>query len=256
MGPKVFLEYSSKELIELAKKDTPKRYERRLELGPTKVSSVSLDYKTGNAVILLTTHNHEQHVEIENFIDLVAAEIIEKHADGIRREDLMRIVNVAIRLLLEEGDILVDCDCEDYQYRFNWIAKQYGFALLDRIRGYDYAPDQSNPRYAGGICKHITKVLTRESQWAEMAQRRLINEILKYKEFNNIPILPDNSVPEEEIIEEPIVEEPEIAEEIPEEQEDLDVNLDDLDEVPPEEEEETEDKNVNIDEDKPSIGNI
>ena len=192
MGPKAFLEVSSKELLALARKDTPARYKRRLELGPTKVTKAELNYENGNAVITLITHNHEQTVEIENFVDLVAEEIMEKHADGIRREPLMRIVNVAVRLLLEEGDILVDCDCEDYKYRFNWLAKQYGFALLDRIRGYDYAPDKSNPRYAGGVCKHVIKVLSRESQWAEMAARRLINEILKLKEFKEIPILTGN----------------------------------------------------------------
>lgn len=197
MRRKIVLEYDSKELLALVKRDTPERYKRRLDLGSTKVLSAKLDYKSGNAVIRLMTHNHEQSVQIEDFIGLVSEEIIEKHSKGIRREDLMRIVNVAVRLLLEEGDILVDCDCEDYKYRFNWLAKQYGFALLDRIRGYNYAPDISNPKKLGGICKHITKVLARESQWAEQVSRRLINEILRYKEFAGVKIISGTAWPEE-----------------------------------------------------------
>ena len=198
MKHNIVLEYSSKELLALSKRDTPERFKRRLDLGATKVMSATLDYKTGNAVITLLTHRHEQRVQIEDFIDLVSEEIIEKHSKGIRREDLMRIINVAVRLLLEEGDVLVDCDCEDYKFRFNWLAKQYGFALIDRIRGFNYAPNKANPKKLGGICKHITKVLSRESQWAEAVSRKLINEILKYKEFAGVPIVSGTNWPEQE----------------------------------------------------------
>lgn len=192
------LEYSSKELLELSRKDTPERYKRRLELGATRVISAEIDYETGNAVIKLITHDHDQEIQVEDFVDLVAAEILDKYKDGVPRTALMRIVKVAIRLLLEHGDILVDCDCEDYKYRFNWLAKQYGFALRDRIQGFDYNPDISNPRQVGGICKHITKTLARESQWADQASRKLINEILAYDEFLNIVIQKDTEPMEED----------------------------------------------------------
>lgn len=193
------LEYSSKELLALSRKETPDRYARRLELGPTKVIDARLDYKTGNAIIELITHDHEQTLQIEDFIDLVAAEILSKYKNGVKRTDLMRIVKVAVRLLLEEGDVLVDCDCEDYKYRFNWLAKQYGFALIDRVVGFNYKPDISNPRQIGGICKHITKVLARSSQWADQASRKLINEILQYETFLDL-VIEDVADPEDEVV--------------------------------------------------------
>lgn len=188
---KIITEYSSKELLELSRKDTPERFQRRLLLGRTRVTSATLDYETGNAIIELNTHDHDQTIEIEDFIGLVAEEILTKYKDGIPRTQLMRIVNVAIRLLLEDSDILVDCDCDDYKFRFNWLAKQYGFALRDRIQGYDYEPKKTNSRLAGGICKHLTKCLSRESQWAEMASRKLINQLLEYDTFLDIIIEPD-----------------------------------------------------------------
>jgi hypothetical protein len=197
MNFKKVLEYSSKELLELSKYDTPERYQRRLLLGPTRVVNAYIDYNSGNAVVSLTTHQHEQSLEVEDFVGLVADEILSKYKDGIPRNQLVRIVKVAMKLLLEEGDILVDCDCEDYKYRFNWLAKQYGFALTDRIIGYDYKPENSNPRLNGGICKHITKCLSRESQWADSASRKLINDLLKYDKFLNMIIMDEDDEDDE-----------------------------------------------------------
>lgn len=224
MGPKAFLEYSSKELLALAKKETPKRYQRRLEIGPTRVIGAEIDFdKTGNAIIYLETNKHTHLVEIENFVDLVADEIIEKHGNQVTREELMKIVNIAVRLLLESGDILIDCDCEDYKYRFNWLAKQYGYAKKDRIIGYDYAPDIANPGKIGAFCKHTIKGITRQSEWGPRASRILINIILKNKELRDIEVVdirqpepePELELEEEILVEEPVeVEELDVEEEL------------------------------------------
>lgn len=190
MGPKIFLEYNAKELIALARKETPKRYGRRLEIGPTRFVGADIDFEvTGNAIIYLETHKHMHIVELEDFVDLVAEEIIEKHGNKVLRPDLMKIINVAVRLLLESGDILIDCDCEDYKYRFNWLAKQYGYAKQDRILGYDYAPDIANPGKIGAICKHTIKGLTRQSEWGPRASRTLINIILQNKAIGEVEIV-------------------------------------------------------------------
>lgn len=185
------LEYSSRELLDLSRHDTPERYKRRLEIGPTKVIDSSIDYDTGNAIIRLITHDHEQELQVQDFVGLVAEEILTKYKDGIPRTQLVRVVKVAMRLLLEHGDILVDCACPDYKYRFNWLAKNYGFALRDRIVGYDYPPDKANPRKIGGICKHITKCLSRQTQWSDQASRKLINQLLEHDKFMATVILPD-----------------------------------------------------------------
>lgn len=191
------LEYSSKELVDLSKSDTPNRYNRRGSIGRSMVVSADIDYSTGNAIIKFNTHDHIQTIEMEDFVGLVSDEILNKYKDGVPRQDIVRIVKVAVRLLLEEGDILVDCDCDDYKYRFNWIAKQYGYALTDRIKGHNYAPRQTNPNLKGGLCKHLIRVLSRMSDWTDTASRLLINDLLSYDKF--LDLLIKNSDDDQEV---------------------------------------------------------
>jgi hypothetical protein len=76
------LEYSSKELVDLSKSDTPNRYNRRGSIGRSQVVSADIDYSTGNAIIKLNTHDHIQTIEMEDFVGLVSDEILSKYKDG------------------------------------------------------------------------------------------------------------------------------------------------------------------------------
>lgn len=177
------LEYSAKELIDLAKVDTPSRYKRRQSLGTPKVKSAHVNYNTGSAVITLETHDHVQQLILEDFVQLVADEVLSHLDNRTPRSEIVKLVKIAVKLIITDGDILVDCDCDDYKYRFNWIAKQYGYAARDRIQGHNYSPDRTNPKLRGGLCKHLIRVLSRPTYWNDTAGRLLINDLLKNKEF-------------------------------------------------------------------------
>lgn len=193
---KSVLEYSAKELVQLAKVDTPNRYQRRMDMGTPKVVDAKVNYETGAAYITLRTHDHDQLVVLEDFVQLVADEIIDNLDDKVQRNDIIRLTKLAVRVIIESGDILVDCDCDDYRYRFNWLAKQYGYAAKDRIKGYNYKPDKTNPKLRGGLCKHLITVLNRISYWSDAASRKLVNDLSHNREF--ISMIDDKALDKKE----------------------------------------------------------
>ena len=177
------LEFTAPELVQYSKSDTPTRYARRLKIARPKVTTARLIYSTGDALIELLVNDREVSILVEDFVGLVADELLDNYKDGIKRSELVRLSIQAIRLLLEHGDILIDCSCPDYKYRFNWIAKQYGYALRNRIQGHNYSPDLANPQLKGGLCKHLFKALSRMSDWTDAASRRIINDLLAFDGF-------------------------------------------------------------------------
>lgn len=180
---KSILEYSAKELVDLAKSDTPKRYRRRQSLGIPKVKDAYINYNNGSAVIVLDTHDHVQKIILEDFVQLVADEVISKIDNRTSRRDIVKLVKLAVNIIVNSGDVLVDCDCDDYKYRFNWIAKQYGYAATDRVIGHNYAPKITNPKLKGAMCKHLIRVLSRTSYWSDTACRKLINNLIVNQKF-------------------------------------------------------------------------
>lgn len=193
---KSVLEYSAKELVQLAKVDTPNRYQRRMDMGTPKVIDAKVNYETGAAYITLMTHDHEQLIILEDFVQLVADEIIDNLDDKVQRNDIIRLTKLAVRVIIESGDILVDCDCDDYRYRFNWLAKQYGYAAKDRIKGYNYKPDKTNPKLRGALCKHLITALNRITYWSDSASRKLVNDLSHNREF--IKMIDDKALDKKE----------------------------------------------------------
>lgn len=55
-----------------------------------------------------------------------------------------------------QGDIKVNCTCDDFKYRFRYVADQYGASTRKESR----PPKITNPELDGAICKHITYLLT------------------------------------------------------------------------------------------------
>lgn len=177
------LEYSARELVNLAKSDTPNRYLRRQSLGTPKVKSAYVNYNNGSAIITLDTHDHVQQVILEDFVQLVADEVLNHIDSSTTRNDIVKLVKLAVKVIIQDGDVLVDCDCDDYKYRFNWIAKQYGYAAKDRVQGHNYAPKITNPKLKGAMCKHLIRVLSRITYWNDTASRLLINDLVNNREF-------------------------------------------------------------------------
>jgi hypothetical protein len=59
---------------------------------------------------------------------------------------------------LEKIACLVDCDCEDYRYRWAWTNKQRGSSVVGSKslnQATNRAPKITNPRGKSGLCKHL-----------------------------------------------------------------------------------------------------
>ena len=57
--------------------------------------------------------------------------------------------------LLYNGDIKIYCDDPSFKYYFQYVAWKKGFG----IKGERRKPKIRNPRYSGGVCKHLYTVL-------------------------------------------------------------------------------------------------
>jgi hypothetical protein len=61
------------------------------------------------------------------------------------------------------GDVecIVDCDCEDFRYRWAWVDKQHGSSEVgpsSMNQAFNQAPCITNPSGSPGLCKHILAV--------------------------------------------------------------------------------------------------
>lgn len=83
---------------------------------------------------------------------------------------------------LETVDIKVHCECNDFKYRFQWMAFN-GLYDIDEygLHEIDPSPDERNPRKEGSVCKHLLQVFTDIKQFED----QINSDIELHKKKNN-----------------------------------------------------------------------
>lgn len=59
----------------------------------------------------------------------------------------------SIKFLSKSLNVKVSCSCPDYMFRWEWANAQQGAS--DIIYGNGEPPDDTNPQYNPGMCKHL-----------------------------------------------------------------------------------------------------
>lgn len=130
------------------------RYDRRLTIksyeSTFKLFDVNEFRKSGNLVLDIMVGKYSCIIQVNDFKQRLKARGKVTHL--IVRSELSRA--------LDKSDILVDCSCPDFKYRYSHTAS---------VNGYKYGrkeiipSNKTNPFKEGSVCKHLASLLSNKS---------------------------------------------------------------------------------------------
>jgi len=110
---------------------------------------------------------------------------------GLRHHGYIKFLKPRSPRPLENVDCIVDCDCQDYRYRWAWSNKQRGASKVgpQSMNGAENrAPRVTNPNNIPGLCKHIL-ALKVEIWGTGPDDGKLLSKLVKYanNKWANMP---------------------------------------------------------------------
>lgn len=156
-------EYTRSQLLKRSKTPKFNRFNRRMTIGSKEISidKVVIGRVTSsspNLDIYFKVRNYTCSVRLMNFIPRIR----QINRQSKYRNDLRKVINIALMNTLNKNDILINCSCPDFYYRFSYSATvhQYGFNTNQ------YIPAKvRNPKNEGSGCKHLIRILNAPSLW-------------------------------------------------------------------------------------------
>lgn len=167
------LEIDRKNLVGKTKAQSPDRYNKRLSYHPTSYRGVDMNE-------LLTRDVLVAHVPVGDYVCTVAyAGVLTQLAEVVSKQPrpnvTLQSVIRAITQSIDKTDILVDCTCPDFVYRYAYWATKYG---------YKYGKPETRPAKItnpddkiGSMCKHLTALLANKRWLVKLAS--VVNEFIK-----------------------------------------------------------------------------
>lgn len=76
-------------------------------------------------------------------------EYLIKYSD-LKKEDI-------IKKAITDGNSRIHCTCEDFQFRFSFLATKFDYDIVKELR----PPNKTNPQQLGSLCKHGSTVVNR-----------------------------------------------------------------------------------------------
>lgn len=159
----VLNEYTRSQLLKKSKDKGFNRFDRRMnvdqkEVKIDKVVIGEITNKSPSLDLYFKVRDYTCSIRLINFMERVRQlNIQSKH-----RNDLRKMINIALMNTLNKNDVLINCSCPDFYYRFSYTAtvKGYGFNTNQTIP----SPIR-NPKLKGSGCKHLTRILNAPSLW-------------------------------------------------------------------------------------------
>lgn len=150
--PHPLVEDTRVQVIKKTKAPTPyNRYKNRLPIksyeSTFKLFDVNEFRKTGSLVIDIAIGKYSCIIQINNFLSRL------KRLDKVT----YRAVRMELTRALDREDILVDCSCPDFKYRYAYTATIGGFKYGRKEKR---PSDKTNPNLEGSVCKHLAFVLS------------------------------------------------------------------------------------------------
>lgn len=149
-------EISRKNLVGKTKAQSPARYNKRLKYRASNSSVVDVESLITKDILIA-------NVLVGDYICTVAYNgIIKQLLEIINRQPkpnvTLQSVIKAISQAVDKTDILVDCECADFKYRYAYWATKYGYKYgTPETR----PPKITNPKdNIGSMCKHLTLLLS------------------------------------------------------------------------------------------------
>lgn len=166
------LEVSRKNMVGKTKVQSPARYNRRLHYH---ASGYDIDFEK-----LLESDFIVANVNVGDYVCTVAYKgVLSKLADLVERSpNHYANIQMTIKALdqsIDEADILVNCTCADFKYRFAYWATQYDYKYGEPE---NRPSDITNPNdKLGAICKHLTAILANKRWLRKLAS--ILNNFIR-----------------------------------------------------------------------------
>lgn len=168
-----YIEVSRKNLVGKTKAQSPARYKRRLGYKPMNFKGVDVDKLFESDILVLS-------VPVGDYICTIAYKGVLQNLKSVIEDQpkpnvTLQSVIKAVTRSIDNTDILVDCTCPDFIYRYAYWATQYG---------YKYGKPENRPSKItnpddkiGAMCKHITALLANKKWLVKIAST--VNEYIK-----------------------------------------------------------------------------
>ena len=168
-----YLEVDRKNLIGKVKKQSPERFARKIGYKPLSFRSISFDslFKKDEFVINVPVGDYICTIAFKGLMDQIKYVLSHQPKPNFTLQTVIKAISKAI----DAEDILVDCTCPDFRYRFAYWATKYG---------YKYGKPENRPANItnpndkiGSFCKHLTALLANKKWLVKVAS--VINEFVK-----------------------------------------------------------------------------
>lgn len=156
-------EYTRSELITMSKDPGFNRYDRRMTINNKEISI--------DRIVVSTPVTSQPHLDIYFKVrDYICSIRLVNYMERARdlysyskySYDVRKILELAMNQVLSKNDILINCTCPDFYYRFSYSAtiNKYGLntnqTIPARIR---------NPSNLGSGCKHLMRIINAPYLW-------------------------------------------------------------------------------------------
>ena len=169
----IITEISRKNLVGKSKSQSPDRFNRRLGYHPKSYKGIDVERLLDDDIIVIK-------VPVGDYMCTVAYKGVLRHlTDVINKQPTPNVtlqsVIKALSDAFDDTDILVDCTCPDFRYRFAYWATKYG---------YKYGKPETRPSKItnpddklGAMCKHLSSLLSNKRWLVKIAST--FNEYIK-----------------------------------------------------------------------------
>lgn len=171
-------EISRKNLVGKTKSQSPDRYNRRLGYHAKSYKGIDVERLLNDDIIIIK-------VPVGDYMCTIAYKGVLKHLLEVLKKQpkpnvTLQSVIKALSDAFDDTDILVDCTCPDFVYRYAYWATKYGYKYgKPETRPSDITnPDDK----LGAMCKHLTALLANKRWLVKIAST--LNEYIKNNQSN------------------------------------------------------------------------
>lgn len=167
-------EVNRKDLVLKSIRQSPERMERSKDYRITGNIEVNVDdfLNKDQLTVMIPVNEYECTIEFNNVIETVAKVVDKQHRGNVNFDSIEKALNIALD---EEKDLLVNCTCPDFYYRFSYVATRNGYKKGKRQL--IPAPIRNPHDNKGSMCKHLLMILKNKDWVRKLAS--VVNYLIK-----------------------------------------------------------------------------
>lgn len=170
-------EVSRKNLVGKVKKQSPNRYSNKTSYRILSNRDIDVEklFDDDTFRINCPVSKYVCSIQFTGVLYRVKEIILKQHRKNLSKQ----IFIDALMLSIDTTDVLVNCTCNDFIYRFAFWATKYGYKLGKK----EFRPPKktNSKDNQGAMCKHLTAILS-DKRWLLRVAEMLYNYVLSFPE--------------------------------------------------------------------------